>query len=122
MRKIRGGRQVAPLMGTLLVVGMLAITGLAAFNVFLSEFLIISAAFATHQYLAAGLLLLLLTAVFASVIAHPIHMVFGRGGNAPGARSASQSGVDQHQSERQRSGWAEKTALGLLLLPALVLL
>lgn len=135
MRKIQGVLHTAPLLGTLLLGGMLTITGLPPFNVFLSEFLVISAAFATHQYLAAAALLFLLTAVFASVIAHPIQMVFGRGGKTTGVVSPASalrgSDTDQplseheaapRQSSHQASTWAERTALGLLLAPALALL
>jgi hydrogenase-4 component F len=132
MRKIRGVLQSSPLLGTLLLVGVLAITGLPPFNIFLSELLILGAAFAMHQYLTAGLLLLLLTAVFASLIAHPVHMAFGRRtavgsihetANEPNEAFllAEKEGNKSRAADRI-SGWAERTALCLLVPPALILL
>lgn len=127
MRKIRGVLQTAPLLGTLLLVGVLTITGLPPFNVFLSELLIVAAAFEMHQYLVAALLLLLLTAVFASFIAHPVQMAFGKGRRLKnvhaitGATNVADS-TSPLAAHTGKVAWAERTALGLLVPPALGLL
>jgi len=61
---VAGAMQRMPLSASLFLAGFLAITGSPPFGPFLSEFLIVSAAFATHQYLAATLFLVLLGIVF----------------------------------------------------------
>ncbi len=78
IRQIRGIVHSAPLLGTFLFAGTLAVTGTPPFNVFVSEFLVITGAFASHNYWAAGLALALLGVIFASMLYHCVAMAFGR--------------------------------------------
>src|SRR5205809_6278074 len=61
---VQGALKRVPLSGSLFLAGFLAITGSPPFGPFVSEFTIASAAAGSGQYLACGLLLLLLAAVF----------------------------------------------------------
>lgn len=62
--EVRGAGRRLPLSGTLFLFGFLAITGSPPFGPFISEFLIVSRAFAAERYLVGGLILLLLLVVF----------------------------------------------------------
>lgn len=75
--RIRGVIKTMPVSGTVLLIGALAITGLPPFSIFLSEFTILSAAFAQGRYLAAGVFLLLITLIFAGIIYYVSKMAFG---------------------------------------------
>jgi hydrogenase-4 component F len=61
---VRGAIERVPLSASLFLTGFLAITGAPPFGPFVSEFTIASSAFATGQYVTAGLFLLLLGVVF----------------------------------------------------------
>ncbi len=66
--KIKGALKAMPVSGPALLLGLLAIAGAPPFNIFLSEFRIFSAGFAEGRYLATGLLLVLVTMVFAGIV------------------------------------------------------
>ena len=76
--EVRGALQRVPLSGALFLVGFLAITGAPPFGPFLSEFTIVSAAFATQQYLVGGLFLLLMSIVFIGMGSTVLGVVQGQ--------------------------------------------
>jgi hydrogenase-4 component F len=77
MADIKGVIKVMPVTGVLLLIGGLAIAGMPPFNVFLSEFLVMTAGFGAGQFLAAAIMILLLVIVFAGFLRHLVPMVFG---------------------------------------------
>jgi hydrogenase-4 component F len=77
MKEIRGVIKTMPVTGALLLVGGLAIAGMPPFNIFLSEFLVMTSGFGSGQFLAGSLMILLLVLVFAGFLRHLVPMVFG---------------------------------------------
>jgi len=77
MSEIRGVIKTMPLTGAVLLVGGLAIAGMPPFNIFLSEFLVLTSGFGGGQFVAASLMLLLLVVIFAGFLRHLVPMVFG---------------------------------------------
>ncbi|MHB1653212.1 MAG: hydrogenase 4 subunit F [Desulfitobacteriaceae bacterium] len=75
--KIKGAILAMPISGTALLLGAFAIAGAPPFNIFLSEFTILSAGFAEGKYLAAGLMLSLITLIFTGVIYNVGKMTLG---------------------------------------------
>jgi hydrogenase-4 component F len=77
IRKVSGLLQAMPWTGALFAAAVLALVGLPPFGLFVSEFLLVRAAVASHHlWLAGGILLLLLTA-FISLIGHLNQMLYG---------------------------------------------
>lgn len=74
---VKGVMKIIPATGALLLLGTLAISGVPPFNLFVSEFLILSASFAGQQFWVAGLILLFLVIAFAGFFYHISHMAFG---------------------------------------------
>ncbi len=85
---IRGLTQSHPLLGWGLVVGVMAICGMPPLGVFMSEFLVVSSAFARQPWLAAPLVLGLLVA-FGALLMRLIGMAFGEPSKSVGAVEAS---------------------------------
>jgi hydrogenase-4 component F len=81
---VRGAIQRVPLSGSLFLAGFLAITGSPPFAPFVSEFTIVSAAAGSKQYIAGGLLLLLLGIVFLGIGTTVLSVVQGRPDGALG--------------------------------------
>ncbi len=77
IEKIRGLFKTMPITAFLLGLGTLAITGTPPFNIFSSEFLIITSGFVTHHLWAVGIALAGLTMVFAGLGFHVTKMLFG---------------------------------------------
>ncbi|WP_312200934.1 hydrogenase 4 subunit F [Anaerospora hongkongensis] len=77
IRQIRGVISVMPLVATMFIISILAITGSPPFNIFISEFMIIMALFASHQGILGGVILLLLAAIFAGMMRYSLKMGFG---------------------------------------------
>jgi hydrogenase-4 component F len=77
MAEIKGVIKTMPVTGALLLVGGLAIAGMPPFNIFLSEFLVMTSGFGTGQFLAGSLMILLLVVIFAGFLRHLVPMVFG---------------------------------------------
>lgn len=75
--KIRGAARAMPVTGTALLLGIFAIAGLPPFNIFISEFAILSSGFAQGRYVAAGLMLVLISAVFAGLLYSAGRMALG---------------------------------------------
>lgn len=99
IRKIRGVLQATPLLGVLLFLGALAIMGVPPSTIFTSELVILSAAFANHQYLAAYGLPILLTLVFVSLLPHIAQMAFGR---RQGVRTFTSTSAGLHNSHEEQ--------------------
>jgi len=74
---VKGAIKVMPATGVLLLLGTLAITGAPPFNLFISEFLILSGSFSSKNFLVGGLILLFIVAAFAGLLQHLNQMAFG---------------------------------------------
>jgi len=77
MNAVRGVLAALPFTGSMVLLGLFALTGFPPFSVFFSEMFIIIAAFAKGAYLTAALLLLLLAIVFGAFMYHFGKMLFG---------------------------------------------
>ena len=75
--RIRGLVSTMPLVGTMFIIGILAITGTPPFGVFISKFIIIGATFASGRGLLGAGVLLLLGAIFAGMMYYCLAMAFG---------------------------------------------
>jgi hydrogenase-4 component F len=75
--EVRGAMRRVPLSGTIFLLGFFAITGSPPFGPFVSEFLILSRAFAAEQFLIGAGLLLLLLVVFIGMGRTVLAMVQG---------------------------------------------
>jgi hydrogenase-4 component F len=75
--QVRGAIRRVPLSGTLFLFGFFAITGSPPFGPFVSEFLIVSRAFAAERFLVAAGILLLLLVVFVGMGRTVLAMVQG---------------------------------------------
>jgi len=77
IKQIYGIARVMPLVATMLVIGILAITGTPPFNIFTSKFYIVLAMFENQQWLLGGITLILLTGIFAGMMYYCLKMGFG---------------------------------------------
>lgn len=77
MNAIRGVIRVLPFTGAFVLIGMFALTGFPPFSLFVSEIMIIIAAFIKGSYFTAGLLLAFLAVIFGGFIFHFGKMLFG---------------------------------------------
>jgi hydrogenase-4 component F len=73
----RGVLDRLPASGTLLIVGLFAVTGSPPFGMFISEFTILSAAVGEHHPWVAGIVVLLLAVIFVGIAAMILEMVYG---------------------------------------------
>lgn len=92
---IRGLTESHPLLGWGLVVGVMAICGMPPLGVFMSEFLVVSSAFARAPWLAAPLVLGLLVA-FGALLMRLIGMAFGEPSKSVGPVQASAAPLVAH--------------------------
>ena len=76
--RVRGAMRRLPLSGTLFLLGFFAITGSPPFGPFVSEFMIVSGAFAAQRYLLGAGFLLLLLVVFMGMGRNVLAVVQGR--------------------------------------------
>jgi hydrogenase-4 component F len=83
MDAIRGISRTMPETSAALVVGGLAIVGLPPFSLFVSEFAILSEAFAQAHYLVAALFLMALSVVFGGFVYHLFRMLCGEPDRRP---------------------------------------
>jgi hydrogenase-4 component F len=90
--EVRGAMRRVPLSGTLFLFGFFAITGSPPFGPFVSEFLILSRAFAADRFLIGGGVLLLLLLVFIGLGRTVLVMVQGLPSPAAG-RSSYRDGL-----------------------------
>jgi hydrogenase-4 component F len=77
MRAIRGVVGATPLLGSLILIGVLAITGLPPFGMFVSEVSIFVAGFREGYAVVTIALLALLALIFTAIFGHMGGMVFG---------------------------------------------
>ena len=77
MNAIRGVIQVLPFTGTMMLLGVFALTGFPPFSIFFSEMMIIIAAFNKGAYFIAAILLLFLAVIFGAFIQHFGKIIFG---------------------------------------------
>ncbi|MBZ5646964.1 MAG: hydrogenase 4 subunit F [Acidobacteriia bacterium] len=77
IERIRGMANSLPWTSGAMIVGGLAIVGLPPFGLFVSEFMILTQAFATAHYFIAVLLLAVLSVVFGALLYHFQHMLGG---------------------------------------------
>src|SRR5260370_14744963 len=77
IKDVRGMLRVMPWTGALFAIGILALTGLPPFGLFVSEFALFPAGFATKHYWLIGATLVLLVVPFISFINHLNNMLYG---------------------------------------------
>jgi len=78
MHLIRGAARALPWAGSILIVGAFALAGSPPFSIFVSEMMILIAAFRAGTYVTAGLFLLFVAVIFGAIIHHFSGVVFGR--------------------------------------------
>ncbi len=83
MKRIHGMARSVPWTGAGLVVGSLAIAGMPPFATFISEFMILTAAFSASRYLIAILLMVVLSVVFGALLHHVQRMLAGKRADEP---------------------------------------
>ena len=83
MDSISGMTRTMPQTSAALVVGSLAIVGLPPFSLFISEFAILSEAFAQARFLVVGLFLVILSVVFGGFAYHLLRLLCGDPQSAP---------------------------------------
>ena len=75
--EIRGVLRTLPVTGVLLIVGLFAVTGSPPFGMFISEFTILTAAFATGHPWIAAVTILLLIIIFVGIAGMILEIAFG---------------------------------------------
>jgi hydrogenase-4 component F len=86
MDRIRGLGRMLPGTSAVLVVGGIAVVGLPPFGLFVSEFAVLTSAFAQSRYLLAGLMLAAISIAFGALLYHCQRMLSGEP-NARGVKS-----------------------------------
>jgi hydrogenase-4 component F len=104
--KIRGIARRLPASATLLVVGLLAVTGSPPFGLFISEFAIVRGAFGEHHPWIGSALLAVLAVIFIGLAAMILEIVYGTA--EPAAPAAGE------KSEERR--WLVLAPAGLAIL------
>ncbi len=77
MNAIRGVVKAMPFTGIMVLLGMFALTGFPPFSIFISEIMILTAAFTNGSYVMAALLLFFLSVIFGAFVYHFGKMLFG---------------------------------------------
>jgi hydrogenase-4 component F len=75
--RVTGLLRVMPWTGALFAAGILALVGLPPFGLFVSEFLLVQSAVASHRFWLAGAVLLLILTAFISLVSHLNRMLYG---------------------------------------------
>jgi hydrogenase-4 component F len=83
MRRIHGMARTLPWTSAGLIVGSIAIAGLPPFGLFISEFMILTAAFSASRYLIAILLVASLSVAFGALLHHFQSMLAGKQAELP---------------------------------------
>lgn len=83
MRLMKGFLGIAPVAGTLLLMGAFSLAGTPPFSIFVSELLVVRAGIASGRYVAVAVFLAMVVVIFAGLIHHVGQMAFGVA--APGA-------------------------------------
>jgi hydrogenase-4 component F len=105
MRVMRGFLRVAPLAGTLLLMGAFSLAGTPPFSIFVSELIVVRAGIAGGNLAAVAVFLAMVVIIFAGLIHHVGQMAFG----------APDPGAD-------RAREAPSPLVGMALLAAVMLL
>lgn len=79
--RIRGIMRTMPVVGFLFLLGVLAITGIPPFNLFMSKFIIIAAGYTSGKIFLSTLVLLLLAGVCIGMMYYCLQMVFRSNGS-----------------------------------------
>lgn len=77
MDRISGVLKVMPVTGSIFLITAFAITGAPPFNIFISEFTIMTAGFKSGHFMETVLFLLFIVLIFSGMIYYVIQMVFG---------------------------------------------
>jgi len=83
MARIRGAIHVDRLWGMALLGSMLALVGVAPFAIFMSEYQIVRAAIATHQWTVLTLFVVAGSIIFISALRHVIEILYGAPSTEP---------------------------------------
>lgn len=76
---MRGMQRMRPVSGWLLLIGLFAVTGSPPFGMFISEFMIVSAAVQQHHPWVATATVLMLATIFAGIAAMIVEILYGEG-------------------------------------------
>jgi hydrogenase-4 component F len=77
MRAMRGFLGIAPLAGTLLLMGAFSLAGTPPFSIFISELMVIRAGISAGRFLPVAVFLVMVVIIFAGLIHHVGQMAFG---------------------------------------------
>jgi len=77
MRLMKGFLGIAPIAGTLFLMGAFSLAGTPPFSIFISELMVIRAGIATGHFVAVAVFLAMVVVIFAGLIHHVGQMVFG---------------------------------------------
>jgi hydrogenase-4 component F len=77
MRLMKGFLGVAPIAGTLLLMGAFSLAGTPPFSIFVSELIVIRAGVAAGRWVAVAVFLAMVVVIFAGLIHHVGQMAFG---------------------------------------------
>jgi hydrogenase-4 component F len=91
MERIRGMAHALPWTSSGLVIGSLAIVGMPPFGLFVSEFIILTAAFSQAKYAVAVIVLIGLSVVFGALLHHFQRMLSGEAMPSSGAAEIGRS-------------------------------
>ncbi len=91
MRLMKGFLAIAPVAGTLLLMGAFSLAGTPPFSIFVSELLVVRAGIAAGRFVPVGIFLVMVVVIFAGLIHHVGQMAFGvaDGGAVSGREAAS---------------------------------
>ncbi|HET8539158.1 MAG TPA: proton-conducting transporter membrane subunit [Anaeromyxobacter sp.] len=77
MRLMKGFLGVAPIAGTLLLMGAFSLAGTPPFSVFVSELMVIRAGIATGRWVSVAVFLAMVVIIFAGLVHHVGQLAFG---------------------------------------------
>jgi hydrogenase-4 component F len=77
MGRMKGFLRIAPLAGTLLLMGAFSLAGTPPFSIFISELLAVKAGLASGHWVAVAVFLVMVVIIFAGLIHHVGQMCFG---------------------------------------------
>jgi hydrogenase-4 component F len=77
MRRMKGFLGIAPIAGTLLLMGAFSLAGTPPFSIFVSELRIVQAGIASGHWVVVAVFLLMVVIIFAGLIHHVGQLVFG---------------------------------------------
>jgi hydrogenase-4 component F len=80
MTRMKGFLGIAPVAGTLLLMGAFSLAGTPPFSIFVSELLVIRAGIASGRFVLVAIFLAMVVIIFAGLIHHVGQMAFGTAG------------------------------------------